>query len=68
MSYEIVIKIDDPSKLKILKTEFKDLKTERFQITVNKEVAITAKDAVALKSILLSVSKAMEVYEKMQSV
>ena len=68
MSYQATIKINDPNKLKILQTEFKDLKTERFHVITKEEVQITAKDAVALKTILNSISKTLEVYEKMQGI
>ncbi len=66
--YEAVILVNDPEKIKILKTEFESVKTDRFEILTEKEVKIRAKDAVALKSALMSVSKALEVYEKMQGI
>ena len=66
--YEVVIKIDNSKKLTVLKTEFIDLKTKRFEISIDKDVKIKAEDAVALKSALMSVTKALEVYEKMEGI
>ena len=68
MSYHAIIKVDDKDKLRIIGTELKNLKKERFQVKVEKDVEISAEDATALKTALNTVSKILEVYEKMVKV
>ncbi|MBW3013184.1 hypothetical protein KY325_03445 [Candidatus Woesearchaeota archaeon] len=68
MSYKCVIQIDDNKKRDVLKAEFKDLKTDRFQITTGKEVIVTAKDAVALRAALNSICKALYVFDKAKEI
>ncbi|MCK4670642.1 MAG: hypothetical protein KAT43_05565 [Nanoarchaeota archaeon] len=69
MTYEVTLKIDEPEKIRILKTEFESLEKQRFTIKTKKDtVEITAEDATALKAILNSVCKVLIVYEKMRQI
>ena len=69
MSYTATLKIDEPEKIRILKTEFESLEKERFTVKTTKDaVEITAEDATALKAILNSVCKVLTVYEKMRKI
>lgn len=69
MSYKAVLEIDDPEKIRILKTEFESLQKERFTVKTQKNrVEISAQDATALKAILNSVCKVLAVYEKMRKI
>ncbi|MBD3259354.1 hypothetical protein GF371_01860 [Candidatus Woesearchaeota archaeon] len=68
MSYRCVIQIEDAKKKDVLRSEFKDLKTERFQIKTDKEVIVTAKDAVALRAALNSVCKALYIFDKSKEI
>ena len=69
MSYEITLTIDEPEKIRILKTEFESLEKKRFTVKTKKDtVEITAEDATALKAILNSVCKVLIVYEKMRQI
>ncbi len=69
MSYEVTLTIDEPEKIRILKTEFESLEKKRFAVKTKKDtVEITAEDATALKAILNSVCKVLIVYEKMRQI
>jgi tRNA threonylcarbamoyladenosine modification (KEOPS) complex Pcc1 subunit len=68
MSYKCIIHIDDSKKRDVLKSEFKDLKTDRFQIKIDEEVIVTAEDAVALRAALNSVCKALYIFDKTKEI
>ncbi len=66
--YKAIIEIKSRERLQILKTELENLKKERFDIKVSDKVYVEANDAVALKTCLNTISKILEVYEKMESI
>ena len=67
MNYHAVIDIKNPDQLKILATEFQDLKKERFSVLIkDNQLIIDAKDAVALKAIVNSVINALTIFEKVE--
>lgn len=67
MSYQAVIEIKNPNQLKLLKAEFKDLVTERFQAKIEEnKIKVNADDAVALKAALNSIANTLTVFEKME--
>ncbi|MBW2987004.1 hypothetical protein KY336_00500 [Candidatus Woesearchaeota archaeon] len=68
MSYKCVIELDDSKKRDVLKSEFKDLETNRFQIKIKDEVIVTAEDAVALRAALNSICKALYIFDKAKEI
>ncbi|MBW3012196.1 hypothetical protein KY311_03350 [Candidatus Woesearchaeota archaeon] len=69
MSYQATIEINNPDQIKLLKTEFDNLKKQRFQAVIeDKKIKIKAEDATALKAILNSVSNVLAVFEKMEKI
>lgn len=67
MSYSAEIEIDDPNKIKLLETEFKNLTKDRFQTSIkDNKIKLVAEDATALKAILNSISDSIQIFEKME--
>jgi len=66
MNFTATIGIKNPKLLKLLKTEYKKVKKERFEVYVDKDIKVKAKDATALKAILNSISNSIIIFEKME--
>ena len=64
--YKATIQPDNKELLKLLQTEFRNLETKRFTIITDEQISITANDAVALKTALSAVTKAIEIFEKVE--
>jgi len=68
MNYTATIDIKNPALLKLLEVEYKKVKKERFQVTVDKDIKVRAKDATALKAVLNSIANSIIIFEKMEKV
>lgn len=73
--YETIIKVKDPdSKLeKVMELDDKEFTNKRAKYELKKEgsdlkIVVDAKDAVALRSILNTISKILDTYEKTSSI
>lgn len=68
MSYTAAIEVKNPALLKLLAVEYKKVKKDRFDVSVDRNVQISAKDATAFKAILNSVANSIQVFEKMEKI
>lgn len=67
MEHSKSIEVKDPKLFQVIKSEFHNLKKQRFEVEVkDKEVAISAKDKTALNSITNSVEQTIKIYQKVK--
>ena len=73
MKYSLKLAIKDPKIFDLIKTEIKNLEKTRSKIAIKKtkngfEIDLQARDAVALRASINSITQLLKVYEKVQTI
>ena len=73
MKYSLKLSIKHPKLYDLIKIELDDFKSDRSNTKLTKtkdgcEIKVEAKDAVALRASLNSITQLLKVYEKMQEI